>query len=326
MGKNKSKGFSLFTPLVGTAVVVMTVLIASSIVQNDVRISRSITTSYMTSSQGVAAKLIKASAELHILEQMRKGTETFLTSPYVAYCGNNDYEACITNAKNYYEKADTLDLELTTGSNGIFYGITDSVLLTARYTPTKLGKCSLNSACLSETTAKSQLDCCLSAALADIYTKHRSIAEQSFENADCPYGKYQVNLVPSRMQNYDAFNVEFQSQTDSDNKIVISIVPSALGYENKKPIGDYICALGETFRAADTGNYGTVELPIDAIEGWMCVDGDEFSVRSFWELDKNKLFDLTYQTSGYTKGGEFFYLRPGSGAIKDSTSDPICLI
>jgi len=79
---SSSKGFSLFTPLVGTSIVVMAILISAGMVQNNIRITRTIGSSYEVSSQGVVAKLIRASADMYILSKMEETTYDALAIPF----------------------------------------------------------------------------------------------------------------------------------------------------------------------------------------------------------------------------------------------------
>lgn len=65
MGKEK-KGFSLFTPLIGTTVIIIAIMVSAVIVQNDVRLSRSLSNSFKEANQEVAARTIKASTLMSI--------------------------------------------------------------------------------------------------------------------------------------------------------------------------------------------------------------------------------------------------------------------
>jgi len=80
--ENSSRGFSLFTPLVGTSIVIMAILISAGMIQNDIRISRTISSSYEVSSQGNVAKLIRASADMYILSKMEETTYSALSIPF----------------------------------------------------------------------------------------------------------------------------------------------------------------------------------------------------------------------------------------------------
>jgi len=80
--KNSSRGFNLFTPLVGTALVITAIVIASGMVQNDIRISKTISASYEVSSQGMIAKLIRASAEMQIIQSTERIAYEEASKPY----------------------------------------------------------------------------------------------------------------------------------------------------------------------------------------------------------------------------------------------------
>jgi len=80
MLKNGSKkGFSLFTPLVGTAIVVITIMIVSTMIQNDVRFSRSITSSYVVSSQTTVSRAISADILSLLNRKMNERIESSLS-------------------------------------------------------------------------------------------------------------------------------------------------------------------------------------------------------------------------------------------------------
>ncbi len=67
----REKGFSLFTPLIGTTIIVIAAVVSAMMLQNDVRISRALSDSFEQANQQNAAKLVKATAEVTI----RKGVE-----------------------------------------------------------------------------------------------------------------------------------------------------------------------------------------------------------------------------------------------------------
>src|SRR3989344_8426580 len=93
-----SRGFSLFTPLIGTSMVIMAILISAALVQNDSRLSRGLSASYEVTSQGTIAKLIQATASAQMVENMQKLVDDRITNQlsfgigqgYVQ-CSNNCY-------------------------------------------------------------------------------------------------------------------------------------------------------------------------------------------------------------------------------------------
>ena len=68
----KSKGFSLFTPLVGTAVIIIAILISITMIQNNLRISEGISDSYISSQQATGIQLIETASSVQIMENIRE--------------------------------------------------------------------------------------------------------------------------------------------------------------------------------------------------------------------------------------------------------------
>jgi hypothetical protein len=60
----------------------MAILISAGMVQNNIRITRTIGSSYEVSSQGIVAKLIRASADMYILSKMEETTYDALAIPF----------------------------------------------------------------------------------------------------------------------------------------------------------------------------------------------------------------------------------------------------
>lgn len=94
------KGFSLFTPLVGTAIVIMAIVASVTMMQSDARISRGLAKSYEISSQEIVAKLIKATAEMQILTNLKSDTLRDLSTGYTLTCDFNDADICSSKAEN----------------------------------------------------------------------------------------------------------------------------------------------------------------------------------------------------------------------------------
>src|SRR3989344_1793240 len=96
-----SRGFSLFTPLIGTSMVIMAILISAALVQNDSRLSRGLSASYEVTSQGTVAKLIQAAASVQMVENMQKLVDTRVNQPSFGYftgyiqCSSNCYDATL---------------------------------------------------------------------------------------------------------------------------------------------------------------------------------------------------------------------------------------
>jgi len=71
--KMNEKGFNLFTPLVGTAVIIISILISITMIQNSINISEGVSKSYTVSQQAVQSQIIETSASVKMIESAEKG-------------------------------------------------------------------------------------------------------------------------------------------------------------------------------------------------------------------------------------------------------------
>lgn len=92
-GFTNEKGFTLFTPLVGTAVMIMSVLIVVSMLQNDIRFSHTLSNSYAAQSHLVSAKIIRANVLAAARMSLEKTTAKYL--------GAGIHEMTETNARGH---------------------------------------------------------------------------------------------------------------------------------------------------------------------------------------------------------------------------------
>ena len=79
------KGFSLFTPLIGTTIIVIAAIVSAMMLQNDVRISRTLSSSFEQANQENAAKLIKATADVEIRREIDKGIIDYFSNSNPVY-------------------------------------------------------------------------------------------------------------------------------------------------------------------------------------------------------------------------------------------------
>jgi len=85
----RSKGFNLFTPLVGTSVVIISMLISVAMVQNSVNISEGVSKSYTTSEQVTGSQLIETSSSIQIMENIEKTLSSALEEGVEVTCGED---------------------------------------------------------------------------------------------------------------------------------------------------------------------------------------------------------------------------------------------
>ena len=94
----KSKGFSLFTPLVGTAVIIIAILISITMIQNNLRISEGISDSYISSQQATGSQLIETSASVQIIGNIERRIYRVLEEGIETTCDSKT--SCITSTTN----------------------------------------------------------------------------------------------------------------------------------------------------------------------------------------------------------------------------------
>lgn len=225
------KGFSLFTPLVGTAVVMITILISVVMIQNDVRISRGLTASYEVSAQTISSKLIRAAAEVQIVENIGDAIEAVLDSEFIAKCTKKT--PCEIEIKNAI--LSRLASEITIGSHGVYFGVVENIEAVTDYEPVNQ-PCSIDPTCNSYSDLSLRFDCCLSQAL---------LQAGSVVDIDLS-GNLKVTIDNSNM-NPDAFSVAFQNKRDSSDRITLSIIPHEFSQETNIPIDDQVEDSAEAF-------------------------------------------------------------------------------
>jgi len=204
-----SRGFNLFTPVVGTAIVVMAILIATGMVQNDIRLSRSMTLSYEVSSQSMTAKLIKATAEMQMLENIEKRLYSVLDKAGVSTDGAcMEVDRDMLTLPNY-----AFMTEMTTGANGLYSGLLSSITTVTGYTTDRK-------------------DTELSAALNRIAQAGKSVVLVDFPDN---YIRVTINSEVLGDKNLvgNAFDIPFKDHLG--NTVVISVVPEKFAYVSELP-------------------------------------------------------------------------------------------
>jgi len=281
--KSSSKGFNLFTPLVGTALVIMAILIATGMMQNDVRISRTIISSYEISSQSIAAKAIKAAAEVKIISNIESALYKLLNGEYGSEfeitCSNE--AGCISAAESVFTNPHgTFMTVMTTGADGMYNGVIDSINTVSGYT--------------TPTT-----DSDLSAALAKVANAGKSVV-----TVDFPNDFIDVMINSKDIQTYagDALKISFEDM--QQNKMVVSIVPQNFSYRTTEPILKMIKVTAEAFKDGLSKDAFEKRTGAD-LTIWPYYDsyssdfsGSDKCVKSKWNLDNREVFTLTFTTGG----------------------------
>ena len=280
--KSSSKGFNLFTPLVGTALVIMAILIATGMMQNDVRISRTIISSYEISSQSIAAKAIKAATEVRIISNIESALYKLLNGEYGSEfeitCSNE--AGCISAVESVFTNPHgTFMTVMTTGADGMYNGVIDSINTVSGY-------------------ITSATDSDLSAALATVSNAGKSVVTVEFPN---DFVEAMINEKDIQTYAGNALRISFQDA--QQNRMVVSIVPQNFTYRTTEPILKMIKATAEAFK--DGLSKDTFEKRTGAdLTIWpyykdydSCFDSSKKRVKTEWKLDNGDVFKLTFKTT-----------------------------
>ena len=237
--KNSSRGFSLFTPLVGTSIVIMTLIIASGMLQNDIRISRSLSASYEVSAQSLLAKLIKAGAEVQILSNMEETTYRAIAAPIecdtVAACNAEVSKRLMTTDLTMSDSVYSRLMNF----EGLFGNIVDSIqnVLSGSGTGYRMEDSS---------QVRSRLDAALGA------LDDPNDLDEPIRFGYTDDGRYYVKIVESRFDQA-AFAVNFEDQRTQDS-MKVSIAPYGFNFTTDEPLGCLIGNASELFIASDSSN------------------------------------------------------------------------
>ncbi|GEM_PF-5529769 len=85
------KGFSLFTPLVGTTLIILAISLATMMVQNDIRASRSLSFSSIVTRDYVQAKIVKATYDVGMISVLKEMLEEKVNSKYTGDAAGLQY-------------------------------------------------------------------------------------------------------------------------------------------------------------------------------------------------------------------------------------------
>ncbi|GEM_PF-6765674 len=222
------RGFSLFTPLVGTTVIMIAIVVSASMVQNDVRISRGITASYEVASQSIASKIIKAAIDVKIIENTEFVLDNIMNNQYSnpaisVTCSNKN--SCLLAMERKFTSTDgTLVRELSSGGHGIYSGVINSIETVTNYKSTSGNENGIFT----------------------FLANNPSAIKAEFVN-----GRLNIRLNPTVLtQRNDLFSVSFQNNANKYDRITINIIPYGFTYVSKDSIDDMLTKSAVAFESA----------------------------------------------------------------------------
>ena len=312
-----AKGFSLFTPIVGTGVMLVTILIVAVMIQNDVRVSRSIGTGYDIAKNSLDARLIKSNAELKIIQNLDEMIYEHLGAgqPIIAECqeGNQD---CINSLEDYLiEPGSNLMTDINTISP--YRGVIESIKSSTGYQP------SLDECPYAYIAARKADDACLSEALDKLLSAGPPylITLAFDEGSEKLIAKLDASVILESPEVLEIFTLDFENQ-NSGVSVKLLIVPFSFTMSTSENIKEMITKTAELFeemRGKDQSGIRAQYASSSALSAilskpalWHNFSKAEaysseglVKLRTSWELKHNKVFKIEIREEGYSEAVPF---------------------
>ena len=237
MGREK-KGFSLFTPLIGTTVIVIAIMISSVMIQNDIKMSRAISSSYQQNAQELDAQLIIAASSIALFNSFKNINEDYVQTIDVSIVCSTQ-TICYNQLKTNY--LTTLDNQVR---NNLFTDITSSISRVSNYD-------SQSRSCPAAGNIIRTAGNCISTAMPQV-SQSIDLADNN-ENYDIT-----LNLVPSSGSLDDFkknFIVEFHNPQTHDS-IALSIYPKNFKYTTTTNIRGKFLNMSQIYIAFESASGG----------------------------------------------------------------------
>ncbi|MEM4221888.1 MAG: hypothetical protein QW097_00445 [archaeon] len=196
------RGFSLFSALIGTLLVLIASFTAVVVVENNVRVSKSLINFQENSFQSNSAKMIKATVESHIYAQIENAMASNFTLDLSMYDSSESLKSRILKK---------LENDLTLGEEGIYEGMGTSVESATEYSPEY------------PTNFYNQL----SDALGKIKPIKLSCTQE---------GKIKIEIDGKEFRGKDIFKVTFKNKNNEKDKLTIFIGPESRTWTSSVPI------------------------------------------------------------------------------------------
>ncbi|MFW5902277.1 MAG: hypothetical protein ACOCTT_00100 [archaeon] len=243
------KGFSLFTPLVGTAVIIIAILVSITMIQNNLKISEGISDSYSASGQSIGSQTIQSASTGFIIDQIEKYTKKQLEGgrgDYITIEECEDGDECNSELKEELNEWGALKRELQIRW---FIGMLDRVRTVTDYEIVGGDDCEKACEKLDDqgvdvpTRCYDTFEDCADA----VSVQGIGIDIVSTEYTD--EGSLEVRLNTNKIresEHYrDAFEIRLKDEGEETDMTII-MVPSEATYTTAK-LSDHISKTGEAF-------------------------------------------------------------------------------
>jgi hypothetical protein len=207
--------------------------------QNDMRMSRSISSSYEVSAQSLLSKLIQAKVETQLLANMESATYSQLSSlPFIC----DDDSSCNTAINNRLTASDNLVYQKLIGYDGLFANIIENIYMAVEGSGTTYA---LEGSAYSLQSRFSYL----------------ISSVNPFQFSTTSDEKYSITLSPSSFSPAD-FAVGFKDASIPPNRMTVSIVPSGyFDFTTSEPLYDLLQKIETAFLSVkDCGNMEDSEM------------------------------------------------------------------
>ncbi|MEM3412228.1 MAG: hypothetical protein QW735_00820 [archaeon] len=196
------RGFSLFSALIGTLLVLIASFTAVVVVENNVRVSKSLINFQENSFQSNSAKMIKATVESHIYAQIENAIASNFTLDLSKYGSSENLKYMIIRK---------LENDLTLGGNGIYQGMGSSVESATEYSPEYP---------------------------ANFYDQlSKTLGEIKPITLSCDSeGKVKIEIDGSKFKGKDIFKVTFKNKNNEKDKLTIFIGPESRTWVSSAPL------------------------------------------------------------------------------------------
>lgn len=231
------KAFSVFTPMIGTAIFMIAVLLSSVMLENDVRLSRGISSSYELSSQSITGKIIKAAASIGLISNLEELMNNELAD-FSVRCSRKD--DCISSAKG--QLLNELRKKAVIGS-GFYSGVTEGIEQSTS-ADIQFSRCEFDDEC--KTTS-----CCVANALYKIINGEITNPVKTEFTDD---GKLSIKIDSSVIKDEgieSAFEIKL---IEKENEMVLLLIPEDFTYTSSENILDYIKIAAEFKQETDDEN------------------------------------------------------------------------
>jgi len=299
--KGNSKGFNLFTPLVGTSVIIISILISITMIQNSINISQGVSKTHSASRQSIGAQSIETAVAVETLGNLERRTKEVIAGElsgvgnYITITCDNG-KSCTNKNKETFENWSILKDNILPRAH---IGIEDRIDIATDYKVVPGQSCPYGNVinleeCIAEVIEKTGAD----------------IIKTSYSEK-----RLEVTLNPEPFKPYsDAFEVELERE-DDETRITSDVTPPRVTYTTPE-MEEYLKNMADAFdhfKANQDQEYEQICPEMISILG-IAEDfelyltkgpGESIRMQVEWkDIGENTGLNLEYQSTEFAEIGE----------------------